>query len=206
VIRRARGPVRAALLAFLATGVAVLGACSPVGVGVGAGATAGVVAAQERPVGEAISDTAIDLEINEALFQAHIDDLFREVNVDVVEGRVLLTGTVRDQELVDRAGRIAWKVDGVKQVINEIRVGDDTAVDSVRDRWITAKLRGHLLSDTDVLDINYSITTVNGTVYLIGIAQNQAELDRVISHARNLEHVRRVVSHVVLKDDAQRRG
>lgn len=206
MIRRARGPVRAALLALPAIGMAVLGACSPVGVGVGAGATAGVVAAQERPVGKAISDTAIDLEINEALFQAHIDDLFREVNVDVVEGRVLLTGTVRDQELVDRAGQIAWKVDGVKQVINEIRVGDDTAVDSVRDRWITTKLRGHLLTDTDVLDINYSITTVNGTVYLIGIAQDQAELDRVISHARNLEHVRRVVSHVVLKDDTQRRG
>jgi len=204
LVRRRRAAALA-LLAALAAGP-VLSSCSPLGVATGAGATAGVAVAQERPVGEAVSDTAIDLEINHALFMAHIDDLYREVNIDVVEGRVLLSGTVRDQELVDRAAELAWKVDGVRQVINEIRIGDDTAVDVVRDRWITTKLRGHLLTDRQVLDINYSITTVNGTVYLLGIAQDQAELDRVIAHARTLEHVRRVVSHVVFKDDAARRG
>ena len=37
---------------------------------------------------------------------------------------------------------------------------------------------------------------------MIGIAQNKEELDRVISHARNIEYVRKVVSHVRLKDKA----
>ena len=58
--------------------------------------------------------------------------------------------------------------------------------------------------DGDVLSINYSVETVNGTVYLIGIAQDEAELVRVIEHARGIEDVKRVVSHVVLKDDRRR--
>ena len=56
----------------------------------------------------------------------------------------------------------------------------------------------------EVLSINYSIETVNGTVYLLGIAQDDAELVRVIEHARGIENVKRVVSHVVVKDDPRR--
>ena len=64
--------------------------------------------------------------------------------------------------------------------------------------------RGKLLVDSDVLSINYSVETVNGTVYLLGIAQDEAELARVTEHARSIEDVKRVVSHVVLKDDRHR--
>ena len=40
---------------------------------------------------------------------------------------------------------------------------------------------------------------VNGIVYLIGIAQNQKELDRVIAHARDINYVRNIISHVRVK-------
>jgi len=179
-------------------------ACSPLGIGLGAGAAAGVVIAQERSAEEAARDATIDVEINNALFQAHIDKLFREVNVDVMEGRVMLTGTVANQDLVDQAARIAWATDGVRQVLNEVRVGDDTAVDSLRDRWITSKLRADMLTDKEIYDVNYAITTVGGSIYILGIAQDQAELNRVKAYARNIEGVRRVVTHVVMKDDPSR--
>ena len=52
--------------------------------------------------------------------------------------------------------------------------------------------------------INYSVETVDGTVYLMGIAQNGSELQRVQDHARNLAYVRKVVSYVRLKDDPKR--
>ena len=55
-----------------------------------------------------------------------------------------------------------------------------------------------------MLSINYSVETVNGTVYLLGIAQDEAELVRVIEHARGIEDVKQVVSHVVVKDDPRR--
>ncbi len=47
-------------------------------------------------------------------------------------------------------------------------------------------MKGKLTLDNKVLAINYAIETVNGIVYLIGIAQNQSELDRVIAHSRTI--------------------
>ena len=52
--------------------------------------------------------------------------------------------------------------------------------------------------------INYSMDTVNQAVYLMGVAKDGSELERVIGHAKNIDYVRRVVSYVRLKDDAAR--
>ncbi|MFN3401475.1 MAG: BON domain-containing protein [Ferrovibrio sp.] len=46
---------------------------------------------------------------------------------------------------------------------------------------------------------------MNGTVYLIGLAQNDAEIVKVTDHARTIKGVRKVVSHVWLKTDPRRR-
>ena len=43
-------------------------------------------------------------------------------------------------------------------------------------------------------------------VYLTGVGQDQAEVDRVVAHARNLSGVKRVENYVVLKDDPGRYG
>lgn len=180
---------------------AMVSGCSPVGVAIGAGATAGVVIAEERSFEDAAIDTRITLEISEALFQAHIDDLFGPTNIDVVEGRVLLSGMLRTQELADRAGGIAWKANGVRKVYNEFQIGDGSLVDPVRDRWITTQLRGRLLGDENIFDVNYALTTVAGTIYINGIARSQQELDRVVAHASDIEYVRRLVPHVVMIDD-----
>jgi osmotically-inducible protein OsmY len=183
---------------------AVLHGCSPVGVAVGAAAVAGVALAEERSVEDVATDARISVEYGEALFQAHIDDLFRTVYADVMEGRVLLSGMVRNQELADRAGNIAWQIDGVRKVYNEIQIGDAALIDEGRDRWITAELHGRLLSDGDVYDVNYAITTVAGTIHINGIAQSQRELDIVIAHASDIEYVRRLVTHVVRINDPVR--
>jgi len=175
-----------------------------VGAAVGAGATAGVAIAQERSVGAAIDDTTIQLNINSALLQKN-EALFRNVGTEVVEGRVLLTGVVLTPEDRIEAGRLAWTVNGVKEVLNEVAVSDKSSVaDFAKDSWITAQLRTKLLGDRLVSDINYSIETVNGTIYLMGIAQSEAELERVTGHARTIRGVQRVVSHVRLKTDPAR--
>ncbi len=85
------------------------------------------------------------------------------------------------------------------EVINEIEVKDKSSLtDSAQDIWIATQLKAKILIDSEVSSINYSIETVNGIVYLIGIAQNQAELDRVTNHARNIRYVEKVVSYVRL--------
>ncbi len=183
---------------LLAAGLWLLpGACVPAAVGVGA--AAGVTAAQERDFQGAMRDTEIRLEINHLWFQASAS-LYSKVNLQVQEGRVLLTGNVPDPETRLNAVRLAWQAKGVGEVINEIAVRDTSSlIDAARDQWISTELKARLLVDTAVHSINYSIETVNQAVFLIGIAQSQTELDRVIAYAKDIPFVRRVVDYVRLK-------
>ena len=191
----------ASILLLLAAAAALPGCAGAV---IGAGATAGVAVAQERSVGAAVDDAGIELNVNSALLQQS-ETLFRQVGVESVEGRVLLTGLVLTPEDRVEAGRLAWTVSGVKEVLNEVEVADKSSlVDYAKDVWITTQLRSKLLADRLISDINYSIETVNGTIYLLGIAQNETELERVAGHARTIRGVSRVVSHVRLKTDPAR--
>ncbi|MDO9460521.1 MAG: BON domain-containing protein, partial [Alphaproteobacteria bacterium] len=79
----------------------------------------------------------------------------------------------------------------------EIQVTDKSGLGNLaKDSWITTKLRTRILADTSIMDINYSIETVNGVIYLLGIAKTQEELSRVTNYARNISGVERVVSYV----------
>lgn len=183
-----------------------LTACDPVtGTLVGAGATASIAMVQERGGRQAAIDTSTNVGINERLLKKdHV--LFGRVNVTVVENRVLLTGVVPKQEDRDEASRLSWMGENVTEVLNELQVTGSTGiVDSARDTWVTTQLRAKMVGDKQVVDINYSLECVNGTVYLFGIGQSQAEVERVIDYARALTNVRHVVSHVMLKDDPRRK-
>ncbi len=174
-----------------------LGACAPVVIG--AGVVAGVAATQERGIEGVASDTNIRLQINRLWFEESTS-LYRKINLQVQEGRVLLTGQVPAPEARVTAVRLAWQPEGVAEVINEIQIGDKSSLsDAARDEWIAAQLRARLVGDAAIASINYSIEAVNGSVYLIGVAQNQAELDRVLAYARNIRYVRRVLNYMRLK-------
>ncbi|MBI4184314.1 MAG: BON domain-containing protein [Proteobacteria bacterium] len=188
-----------------ALAVLPLAACAPAGIVAGAGATATTAALQERGLKGAANDARIYAEVSDLLFKDSLD-LYRQVGLEVSERRVLLTGSVPRVEGRIHAVELAWRVEGVKEVINEIRVADEGGlIDRATDLWISTRLSAELLLDKTVASINYNVETVNGVVYLIGVAQNQTELDRVIDHARNLRNVRQVVSYVRLKGEGARR-
>lgn len=181
----------------------VLTGCIPA-IFAGAG-TAGVVTAQERSAGNAVDDTGIRLTINHEFIQKDINDIFRNVTIKVTEGRVLLTGDVDKPESKIEATQLAWKAKGVKEVINEIQVNDQTGViDYAKDSWIANQVRTKLLIEKNLRSINYNVEVVNGVVYLMGIAQDQAELDKAAYLASTTPRVTQVISHVVLKDDQRR--
>ena len=194
---------RPALLAGGLLLAGVLAGCSGPGIVIGAGATAVAVASDERTVGRQVDDLGLEISINHRLLQKS-EVLFRKVEVEANEGRVLLTGSVPTAEDRDEVSRLAWGVEGVKEVLNELQVADSSLGGYAKDSWIITQLRAKLLTDRDVLDLNYTIDSVNGIVYLIGIAQDQAELDRAIGHARTISGVQQVVSHVRLKEDPKR--
>ena len=193
-------PVLTAGILLLA-GMLSLGGCAPLVVG---GAAVGAtVVAQDRPVRTAITDTAIQGNIDRKLIEIDVN-VFQRVDIEVVEGKVLLTGIVPAPQNRVEAARIAWQVDGVAEVINEIEVKDtSTLSDAALDSWITTKLRSAILFDGDVRSINYTIDTVNKTVYLMGIAQSQEELDRVVGYARRIDYVRRVVPYVRVRSPGE---
>ena len=161
----------------------------------GSAASLGVAAMEERTFKAHAKDTAVATKIRFNLVEAS-EKFITNVGVEVYEGKVLITGVVKNEAMRAQALKLIWKTDGVKDVYNELQVGNSGVRDLVKDGWVTAQLQSKITFDKDVLAINYSIETVNGTVYLIGIAQSQPEIDRVIAHARTLSYVKRVISHV----------
>ena len=166
---------------------------------------AGVAAVQERSVGNAVDDLTIRAELNQIFFEDSLD-LLQSVSFNVVEGRVLLKGSVKKPETRVHAVKLAWQASGIREVINEIQVTDQGGiVNYARDTWISTQLTADVMFDAEILAINYNIETINGVIYLAGIAQHQQELDKVLAHARRIRYVKRVVSHVLLKDDPRRK-
>lgn len=174
--------------ALLLQGCAVLG--------VAAGARTGVAAAQEGGVSRLVSDAQIQASINDLWFKYSVET-FAKLDLTVNSGRVLITGVVQNPDHRVEAIRLAWQPKGVKQVINEIRIAESEGIKGyARDTWITSRLRAQLLYAKDVQSINYSIDTVQGTVYLMGVSQGQQELDRAVDIARQIPDVKQVVSYV----------
>ncbi len=173
-----------------------------VGVAMGTGAAVGVAAAQEGGLSGAASDTSIRIQIADAWFK-HDVEMYRRLGMTVKEGRVLVTGTVPTPDDRVQAIRLVWQVNGVQQVINEVRVDEQGATvgSYANDAWITSQIKALLVFDQQVQSINYTIETVGGTVYVMGIGQTQNELSRVINHARNTRGVKNVVSYVRLRSE-----
>lgn len=188
-------------------GVALLSAVSASGcvpLVLGGAATGGVMAAQDRGLEQGVNDNEIAFEINRKLADKDAD-LFRRISTQISHGRVVLIGAVAKPEDRPTAVQIVRGVSGVKEVIDEMTVGNARSFsESTDDTVISTKLRAQITGDNKIVSINYSIETFRGTVYLMGIAQDQEELDRVMAHARDVSGVRNVVSNVQLKSAAAR--
>ncbi len=171
------------------------------------GAEGAVMAAQERSAGNAVDDAGILLKIKNHYAQNDYKDLFANVEIKVVEGRVLLTGNVDKADSQIEAVRLAWQVNGVKEVMNEVQISDKAGFSNyARDVWISTQVKTRLLFAKNVRSINYSIITVNQSVYIMGIAQDQDELDRATYVASTTSYVQHVVSYAQLKTDPRRPG
>jgi osmotically-inducible protein OsmY len=176
----------------------LLTGCVPIIIG-GAAAGGGYMLAQERSPGENIRDVAVGAQVSKS-WKEFNPELAEDVDATVYQGRVLLTGRVPNEDWRAEAVKRTWRVEGVKEVYDEIEIGPSGGFwRNARDTTITTQLRVQLVADEYVRSVNYTIDTVNGTVYVIGSARSQAELNRVTDHARNIANVRRVVSYVRIR-------
>jgi osmotically-inducible protein OsmY len=181
-----------------------LGGCAGVLVvgGLAAAAGGGYAAAQERGLTGAASDFAIKTDIERELIKAD-PQLQAGVTTTVYEGRVLLTGRVYNQQMKATAEQIARQTHDVRAVYDEIEMASTEGIwDDAQDAWITTRVRSEMVFDGDIRSVNYTIDTSNGSVYLIGSARSQRELDRATRIARYVPGVKRVVSYVTLRSGA----
>ena len=173
--------------------------CSQVIIG-GASST-GMIIVQERSPKQAAIDILIKAKIEEAMFSNDYDKLFSKVRVIVYEGRVLLVGTVVEESIKNKANQISWNTKNVKEVASYITIGKNDLIDYVKDTRISLELRAKMLTDKEVSEVNFSVTTENRILYLVGIAQNNKELNKVIQHASNIAGVKKIVNLIKLKDE-----
>jgi osmotically-inducible protein OsmY len=159
------------------------------------------VSQEERTIGEFVDDAIIKAVIKNSYFDQS-EKLFFNIDVEVSQARVLLTGTVENIDLKIEATRIAWGANGVKTVINEIQISNsDNILNFADDLVISTKVLGKFVLDEDINSLNYNIETVNKIVYIMGIARNEKERDLVIKTASEVYGVEEVIDYISLKSN-----
>ena len=186
-------------MAMLILGGLLFSGCAPAVLGVGTAAVA--ASSTEKGLSTSVSDGLIFTKIQDNFLQTDAS-LPTVVDVTVNDGAVLLTGKVKTPEEKVLATKLTWEVRGVREVVNEIQVTDKSSIkDIAKDLAASAQLRGKLIADSGVSSLNFSIDVVNGTVYLSGVAADAEEMNRVVSHARDLRFAQQVVNYITLRTD-----
>ena len=186
-------------MAMLVLGGLLFSGCAPAVLGVGTAAVA--ASSTEKGLSTSVSDGLIFTKIQDNFLQTDAN-LPTVVDVTVNDGAVLLTGKVKTPEEKVLATKLTWEVRGVREVVNEIQVTDKSSIkDIAKDLAASAQLRGKLIADSGVSSLNFSIDVVNGTVYLSGVAADAEEMNRVVSHARDLRFAQQVVNYITLRTD-----
>ena len=175
--------------------------CTPVGVVASGGATTMVVAEGDRSLGTVIDDATIKILIAQK-FLASEDNLFIDIDASVIEGRVLLTGIVNTQETRINAVKKVWEIDGVKEIINEIEVGDSTTLKEYgKDLWINTQVKGMAAKTLGLRALSYNFETIKGKIYIAGITSKKEQVDNLIDSIKNIKGVNEIVNYVIVKEE-----
>tara|TARA_Y100001970_G_scaffold223403_1_gene275045 strand:+ start:64 stop:645 length:582 start_codon:yes stop_codon:yes gene_type:complete len=185
---------------FLILNLSTLYSCSPGGILASGGATTMVVAEGDRTIGTVVDDATIKINISSSLLSSSTD-LFVNVNTNVIEGRVLLTGIVDTQEIRIEAVRKVWEVEGIREVINEIEIGNKTTIkEYANDLWITTQIKGLAAKTIGLRALSYNFETIKGKVYIAGITSRPEQLDQIIEVTKTVKGVKEIVNYVIVKE------
>ena len=188
------------LISFIVLLQLILSSCSPMGAIVTTTSAGAVVAEGDRTVGEAVDDTAIKIKIAEK-FAKSKSGIFLDVDTTVRVGTVLLTGIVDSQEIRIETVKLVWEVSGVKEVINEIDVGDKQNIKQyTSDLWISSQVRAKTLANLGFSALTYNFETINGEVHIMGVAPNSNESESVIGVIKKIKGVKKISNHIIIKE------
>ena len=157
-----------------------------------------------RTVGMQIDDTIMQKNIVARLTLTE-KKYFLYIQVEVLDGRIFLTGKVDEPEEKIKITKIAWETKGVRSVKNAIEIkGKSNFKSTGKDVLITTQLRTALFFNKLVKSGNYTLETINKTIYIFGIAINDEEKKEVINEAKKIYDVKEVIPTIYLVSELSR--
>ena len=157
-----------------------------------------------RTIGMQIDDTIMQknlvarLSLNEKRY-------FLNIQVEVLDGRIFLSGKVDNPEEKIKITKLAWETKGVREVKNAITIkGNSNFKSTAKDILITSQLRTALIINKKTKSRNYTLETINKKIYIFGIAMDESEKKEVLSEANKIYDVEKVIPSIYLATELSR--
>lgn len=188
--------------AALIIALPMLEGCVPAVIG---GAAVGVMSAHDRRT----TGTQTDDETTEWKGGQRIPDqykTFSHVNFTSYNRRVLITGEVPNEEAKAAIEAETRKLDGVREVYNELGIGPASSLGSrSTDSYIDSKVKARLVDSNQISANHIKVVTERAIVHLMGIV-NAREAKVAVDVARTTSGVKKVVNVLeVIADEETRR-
>ena len=157
-----------------------------------------------RTVGMQIDDTLMQKNLIARLTLAE-KKYFISIQVEVLDGRIFLTGKVNEPEEKIKITKQAWETKGVRSVKNAITIkGQSNFKSTAKDVLITSQLRTALIFSKLVKSNNYTLETINKNIYIFGIAMDEKEKKEVIDEANKIYDVEKIIPTIYLVSELSR--
>jgi len=177
-----------------------LSSCSPAG-RFGAGVD---ITFDPRTIGMQIDDTIMQKNLVARLSLSE-KQYFLNIQVEVLDGRIFLSGKVDEPEEKIKITKLAWETKGVREVKNAITIkGSSNFKQTAKDILITSQLRTALIFNKKTKARNYTLETINKKIYIFGIAMDNEEKKEVLSEAEKIYDVEKVVPSIYLVTELSR--
>ena len=157
-----------------------------------------------RTVGMQIDDTIMQKNLIGRLTLTE-KRYFLSIQVEVLDGRIFLTGKIEDPEEKIKITKLAWETKGVRSVKNAITIkGQSNFKSTAKDILITSQLRSALIFNKKTKARNYTLETINRNIYIFGIAMDNEEKKEVINEANKIFDVKEVIPSIYLATELSR--
>ncbi len=159
------------------------------------------VAFDPRSVGTQIDDSIMEKSLSTKILLLN-KGYFLSVKSKVLDGRIFLTGKVDDPEEKLQLTKLAWEIQGVRSVRNDIKIKEKfNFKQSAKDLLITSQLRTAIILNKNIKATNYQIDTYKKKIYIYGIALTSDEKDLVLKEAKEILDVEKVIASIMLVEN-----
>ena len=159
------------------------------------------IAFDPRSLGTQIDDSVMQKNISTRMILRDKSYLL-SVSTNVLDGKIFLTGKVDNPEEKLQLTKLAWETKGAMSVKNDIKIKEQfNFKQSAKDLLITSQLRTALIFNKQTKASNYQIDTYKKKIYIYGIALTSDERKEVISEAKEILDVEKVIASIILLEN-----